>query len=159
MLNSVLNPVIYSVRARQFRVAFIELLLRKSFQEAEQFERKLFGPRHNDRRRPKDGQESDQRERNDAGRILAVQANQHQANGPVVLVPGAIFDENDATWAENEPISSNAPASTFNKAEEELSERRNPVAAKQNEEDELEVFVLGRNIQNSHTTAAQNDTQ
>ena len=31
IFNSVLNPVIYSVRKREFRVAFIELLSRKSF--------------------------------------------------------------------------------------------------------------------------------
>ncbi|XP_078353992.1 beta-1 adrenergic receptor-like [Oculina patagonica] len=42
ILNSLFNPVIYVVRVRQFRVAFIELLLRKSFQDAEQFERRLF---------------------------------------------------------------------------------------------------------------------
>ena len=46
-LNSVINPIIYTVRIRHFRVAFIELLWRKRFQEAEEFERKLFRSRHN----------------------------------------------------------------------------------------------------------------
>ena len=41
-LNSVINPIIYTVRIRYFRVAFIELLSRKRFHEAEEFERKLF---------------------------------------------------------------------------------------------------------------------
>ena len=232
MLNSVLNPIIYSVRARQFRVAFIELLLRKNFHEAQEFERKLFGPRHSGGR-PEDEQERDLQEQNEAGRN-PVQANRHQANGAVVLAPGAIFDENDATSAEhepvssnapgstfrkaertlfaarhndgrheagqesdhrkqsdaarnsvqanqdkgnygsaiflpgaifdendaasaeNEPISSNSPGSTFKKAEEELSERTNPVPATQNEEDEEEVLVLGISLHYSHTTASQN---
>ena len=118
MFNSVLNPVIYSVRARQFRVAFIELLLRKSFQEAEEFERKLFGPRHSGGR-PEDRQERDQQEQNEAGRN-PVQANQHQANGAVVLAPGAIFDVNDSASVENEPVASNAPGSTFSKAKRTL---------------------------------------
>ena len=43
IINSVLNPVIYTVRKRQFRIAFIELLLNKSLQEAEEFEVRLFG--------------------------------------------------------------------------------------------------------------------
>ncbi|XP_078354501.1 adenosine receptor A1-like [Oculina patagonica] len=42
MLNSLINPVIYCIRIRQFRVAFIEILLRKNFTQAEQFERRMF---------------------------------------------------------------------------------------------------------------------
>ena len=38
-----MNPVIYCVRIRQFRVAFIEILLRKNYTRAEQFERRSFG--------------------------------------------------------------------------------------------------------------------
>ncbi|XP_078343054.1 adenosine receptor A2a-like [Oculina patagonica] len=43
MLNSLINPVIYCIRIRQFRVAFIEILLRKNYTQAEQFERRMFG--------------------------------------------------------------------------------------------------------------------
>ena len=43
ILNSLINPVIYCVRIRRFRVAFIEMLLRKSNAQAEDIERKLFG--------------------------------------------------------------------------------------------------------------------
>ncbi|KAJ7353737.1 hypothetical protein OS493_032607 [Desmophyllum pertusum] len=43
ILNSFMNPVIYCVRIRQFRVAFIEILLRKNYTQAEQFERRIFG--------------------------------------------------------------------------------------------------------------------
>ena len=46
-LNSVINPIIYAVRIKHFRVAFIELLWRKHFQEAEEIERKAFSSRHN----------------------------------------------------------------------------------------------------------------
>ena len=43
VLNSFINPLIYSVRLRQFRVAFIEILLKKNYAEAEEFEMRLFG--------------------------------------------------------------------------------------------------------------------
>ena len=36
VLNSLFNPLIYAVRIRQFRVAFIQLLLRKTITQAEQ---------------------------------------------------------------------------------------------------------------------------
>jgi len=47
IINSFLNPVIYTVRKKEFRVAFIEMLLRKSLQDAEAFHRRLFGSRNN----------------------------------------------------------------------------------------------------------------
>lgn len=43
VLNSLFNPLIYAVRINYFRVAFIQLLLRKTFAQAEQFERSTFG--------------------------------------------------------------------------------------------------------------------
>ena len=42
IINSVFNPVIYTVKKRQFRTAFIELLLRKSLREAKDFDRRMF---------------------------------------------------------------------------------------------------------------------
>ena len=39
------NPLIYAVRIRYFRVAFIQLLARKTFAQAEQLERNMFGRR------------------------------------------------------------------------------------------------------------------
>ena len=45
VLNSLLNPLIYAVRIRSFRVAFIQLLSRKTIAQAEEHERKIFGPR------------------------------------------------------------------------------------------------------------------
>ena len=47
MINSVVNPVIYSAKKTQFRVAFIELLLRKSLREAKEFDRRMFGSWNN----------------------------------------------------------------------------------------------------------------
>ena len=63
IINSVVNPVIYTVRKRQFRVAFIELLLRKSLQEAEEFDGRMFGSRDN-AVRPQIGQEGERQEQN-----------------------------------------------------------------------------------------------
>ena len=45
VLNSLFNPLIYAVRIRYFRVAFIQLLWKKTLTQAEQLERKVFGPR------------------------------------------------------------------------------------------------------------------
>ena len=45
VLNSLFNPLIYAVRIRYFRVAFIQLLSRKTIAEAEQLERNVFGPK------------------------------------------------------------------------------------------------------------------
>ena len=45
LTNSLFNPLIYAVRIRHFRVAFIQLLSRKSIAQAEKVERKVFGPR------------------------------------------------------------------------------------------------------------------
>ena len=47
IINSVVNPVIYTVKKRQFRVAFIEFLLRKSLREAKDFDRRMFGSWNN----------------------------------------------------------------------------------------------------------------
>ena len=44
LLNSLLNPIIYSIRMRHFRVAFIQLIYRTvNFAEAEEIERQVFG--------------------------------------------------------------------------------------------------------------------
>ena len=45
ILNSLFNPLIYAVRVRYFRVAVIQLLSRKTTTQAEELERKIFGPR------------------------------------------------------------------------------------------------------------------
>ncbi|XP_078343980.1 beta-2 adrenergic receptor-like [Oculina patagonica] len=45
VLNSLFNPLIYVVRIRYFRVAFIQLLSRKSITQAEELERRIFGSR------------------------------------------------------------------------------------------------------------------
>ena len=42
-LNSLVNPIIYCVRIRQFRVALIQLLIRKDPGKAENIERRFFG--------------------------------------------------------------------------------------------------------------------
>ena len=42
VLNSLFNPLIYAVRVRSFRVAFIQILSRKTAAQAEEVERKIF---------------------------------------------------------------------------------------------------------------------
>ena len=46
LLNSSINPLIYTVRIRQFRVTFIQMLTRKTFAQAEELENKIFGTNH-----------------------------------------------------------------------------------------------------------------
>ena len=44
ILNSLLNPIVYSVRLRQFRLAFVELICRTTnIAEAEEIEMRVFG--------------------------------------------------------------------------------------------------------------------
>ena len=45
VMNSLFNPLIYAVRIRYFRVAFIQLLSRKTTAQAEQLEMNVFGPK------------------------------------------------------------------------------------------------------------------
>ena len=45
ILNSIFNPLIYAVRIRNFRLAFIQLLSRKTIKQAEELERNMFGPK------------------------------------------------------------------------------------------------------------------
>ena len=42
LLNSLINPVIYCFKRRSFRVAFIEILLRKSYAQAQAIEKRAF---------------------------------------------------------------------------------------------------------------------
>ena len=43
LLNSSINPLIYTARIRHFRVAIFQMLTRKTFAEAEEIENKMFG--------------------------------------------------------------------------------------------------------------------
>ena len=43
VLNSLFNPLIYAVRIRCFRVAFIQLLSRKTLSKAQELEKRIFG--------------------------------------------------------------------------------------------------------------------
>lgn len=44
LLNSLMNPLIYAGRNRQFRVVFVHLLLRRSPEQAEEIEMRVFRP-------------------------------------------------------------------------------------------------------------------
>ena len=45
VMNSLFNPLIYAARIGYFRIAFIQLLSRKTITQAEELEMKIFGPR------------------------------------------------------------------------------------------------------------------
>ena len=87
MINSLLNPVIYTVRKEEFLVAFTELLLRKSLQEAEEYQRRLFRTTNNagiqQDEQQGEGQEQNAEERN------AAHANDNQDDNTKVLATGA----------------------------------------------------------------------
>ena len=128
LINSLLNPVIYTVRKEEFRVAFTELLLRKSLQEAEEFQRRLFGTTNN-AGRPQDEQQGEGQEQNTEESNPA-HANDNQDDNPEVLATAANFDDNITLALHNEPVSSNALNSTTKEREEEHGEERNPARVK-----------------------------
>ena len=43
LLNSSINPLIYTARIRHFRVAFFQMVMRKTLAQAEELEKKMFG--------------------------------------------------------------------------------------------------------------------
>ena len=43
LLNSSINPLIYTARIRHFRVAFFQMVMRKTLAQAEKLEKKMFG--------------------------------------------------------------------------------------------------------------------
>ena len=69
-LNSLFNPLIYVVRIRYFRVALIQLLLRKNAAQAEELESRTFESRQNrvivigEQRKMRAGQEEDDQQEN-----------------------------------------------------------------------------------------------
>ncbi|XP_078345243.1 trace amine-associated receptor 7d-like [Oculina patagonica] len=85
--NSVVNPVIYVVRNKEFRVAFVELLLRKSSQEAKVVEERLFGSRDNAVNRNTRREEREQNAEGRNGDGVQVYDKQEDNNG--VFVSGA----------------------------------------------------------------------
>ncbi len=42
LLNSLMNPLIYAARNKQFRVAFVQLLFRRRLEQAEEIEMPVF---------------------------------------------------------------------------------------------------------------------
>ena len=83
------------MRKKEFRVAFIELLLRKSVQDAEEFHRRLFGSRNNTMRQ-KIGQEGEGQEQN-AENENASHPNDNDKDNPGVHASGANFEDKNAT--------------------------------------------------------------
>ena len=90
MTSSVFNPVIYTVRKKQFRVAFIEFLLRKSLQEATEFHRRMFGSRSNNvgPRNEQEHEEKEQKVENEK----ASHASDNNKHNPEVNVCGIDFE-------------------------------------------------------------------
>ena len=114
LINSALNPVIYTVKKRQFRVAFIELLLRKNLQEAEEFHHRLFASRPNAVGQ-QNGQEGEGQEQNGENENEIHPNDNHEGHedNPEIFVPhSANFDDNKTTATQNMPVSSNASNST-----------------------------------------------
>ena len=128
IINSVLNPVIYTVRKKQFRVAFIELLLRKSLQEAEEFDKKLFRSGIN-AARPQNGPE-----------CVGWEQNIHE-NNPEVRVSGVDFGDKITTTTQDRPVSSSALNSTSKKKMEQHSNRKLPAHDVNKQENDPEVLV------------------
>ena len=124
--SSVFNPVIYTVRKREFRVACIEFLLRKSLQDAEEFDRKLFGSTAN-AVRPQNGQEGEAKEQHNEERNAA-HANDNLEDNLEVFAFGSNHDENSFPL-QNETFSSNA-LTDLSESTHGHSKKRNPIQDK-----------------------------
>ena len=138
--SSVINPVIYTVRKKQFRVASIEFLLRKSLQDAEEFDRKLFGSVAN-AVRPQSGQEGNGKEQHNEKRNVA-QANHNLEDNLEVFGSGSNHYENSFPL-QKETFSSNKLTRPFESIREH-DEERNPMRHKNNEGDDPDLLGLGR---------------
>ena len=135
--SSVFNPVIYTVRKRQFRVACIELLSRKSLRDAEELDTRLFGSRAN-AARPHIGREGEKGEENTEPRNAA-HANRNLTRNREVLASGGYYDENRFPL-KNETLSANKlthPSEST--GEEHLAQDKNK------QEDNPEVLAYGAN--------------
>ena len=100
--SSVFNPLIYTVRKRQFRVACIELLLSKSLQDAEELDARLFGSRANAARK-QIGRQGEEGEENTKARHAA-NANNNLTHNPEVLASGG-YDHENSFPLKNETLS------------------------------------------------------
>ena len=102
ILNSVINPIIYTVKNKQFRIAFIDMLLGRSYHEATAYEGRLFGPRNNAvepqtrHRQP----EIKWHELNGQGRNQGLR-EENPRRDPEVIVHGATFAERNTPGAKN----------------------------------------------------------
>ena len=80
MVNSLLNPIIYCVRRRKFRVAFIEILLRKTNVQDEEFETRVFGSRIHNRNNSKNNDDNNDSNFNNNNRDTIDNSNNNDNN-------------------------------------------------------------------------------
>ena len=141
IISSVLNPIIYAARKKQFRVAFIELLLRKRLQEAEEFNRKVFGSRNNSVRQ-QNGQKDVEQEQNAEGKNASRPDDVHEGN-PEVLICSVDFAYKIATATQDSPVSLNALSNTSILKMEQHGKGKMPARDKAKQENDSEVLVAG----------------
>jgi len=120
LINSFLNPVIYTIKKRQFRVAFVELFLRKNLQEAEGFHRRLFASRRNAVGQ-ENGQQGEGQERNSENENEAHPNDNHEDNPQIISPHGVNFDDKNTTATRDMLVSSNASNSTSKKRQVQLA--------------------------------------
>ena len=132
ILNSIVNPIIYTVRKREFRVAFIELLLRKRLQEAEEVEMKLFRFRNNVVN-PEDEQEVEEQGQNLPDGRNAGDANGNRGDDYEVVDPNS-----DCEKKEDQD---STDGTSVTNAEREQDDRRNPANENTRHEDDPGVVV------------------
>jgi len=148
LINSALNPVIYTVKKRQFRVVFIELLLRKNLQEAEEFQLRLFASRPNAVGQ-QNGQEGEGQEQNGENENEIHPNDNHEDKHEILVHHSANFDDNKTTATENVPVSTNACNSTSKeKKVQHAWGRENPALQhdKTTEGDNPAVRVIGGSL-------------
>ena len=154
ILSSLLNPVVYTVRKEEFKIAFIELLLRKSYQEATEISRRLFGSSNN-AVGAEDREEGKGRER-DAEERSSRQVYDSPEDDPEVLAASGYLSGNN-TAAPQSLNGTEVHLQIIQEGEErtENAEERNPRQVINGYEDVPKVLVPSGNFAGNSTAAAQ----
>ena len=157
ILNSVINPIIYTVKNKQFRVAFIEILWRKSFQEAEALEKSLFGSRNNPVR-PGVGRDSGGQPGQNSQGINIIQAKNPEEEAKVIPCAANLGERNISAVRNATPTALSSEEEEQGREGEEpeqATDGKNPDQANDNQEEDPEDITYAANFDDSNITAPE----
>ena len=128
ILNSLTNPIIYCARTRQFRVAFIEILLGKTNAQAEELERRVFGSANNNENNNNNNNDSENNNNSNSNN----NSDDHK-------------DNNDGNNSDNNNVNNNNNNSDHNK-----NSNDDPNSANNNVNNKNNIDVKKKNSSNNN---------